>query len=249
VSPSGSTVRNITVGQVDLGCVPATASQMFDQHFTISKAGVRRNGTFTARFKVSAAGTRYGYFIAGRFKPAGSSGAASVAGTLREDMTYTDTTKHRCTSNVQPWSATKSGPAPRKTALRAQGHYAGQGHYGIDSVSFDVTGTSLVNAVVNQVDLDCVPRAASQVFDQAFAVPKAAIKPDGSFRATVSQHGAFGNAPATITYTLAGNLQGAGADGVMTAAESLREDVVFTGAPAHGTCSSGVVPWTASRAG
>lgn len=77
-------------------------------------------------------------------------------------------------------------------------------------------------------------------------VPKATIKRDRSFTATISQSGVLNGVNARWTYSVTGRFQGNNAAGAATAAGVHREDIVFTDTP-NRTCTSNEQPWTAAR--
>jgi hypothetical protein len=79
-------------------------------------------------------------------------------------------------------------------------------------------------------------------------VPKATIKRDRSFTATISQSGVLNGVNAKWTYSVTGRFQGTDSAGRATAAGVHRQDIVFTDTP-NRTCTSNEQPWTAARTG
>ena len=51
---------------------------------------------------------KFTYTFRGNFHGVAPSGAARAAGTFRETMTFTDSTKETCTSNTQSWTASRN---------------------------------------------------------------------------------------------------------------------------------------------
>ena len=70
------------------------------------------NGSFTATTTQTGVyngyPAKFTYTFRGNFHGVGPSGAARAAGTFQETVTFTDTTKRTCTSNVQSWTATRT---------------------------------------------------------------------------------------------------------------------------------------------
>jgi hypothetical protein len=81
-------------------------------------------------------------------------------------------------------------------------------------------------------------------YDSNFAIPDVRINPDGSFAGQATQNGIFANAPAKITYSVAGNFQGI-IGSYATAAGSYREDIAFTDSTGSHTCTSNTLPFAA----
>jgi hypothetical protein len=158
----------------------------------------------------------------------------------REDIVFTDTPNRRCTSNDQPWTATRSLPPATKSIE--------PGTYSAFPVTFVVpAGAGSVlnfsNTSANGVAVNC---AGGGQYLTPFKILKATIKGDRSFTAKTSQSGVVGGANATITYFVTGYFQGPNAAGAATASGVYREDIVFTDTP-NRKCTSNDQPWTATR--
>ena len=82
----------------------------------------------------------------------------------------------------------------------------------------------------------------------SFSILQAAIRRGGSFAATGSQTGVFGNdTNAKFTYAFSGDFEGTDAAGAPLAVGTFREDIVYNDGTATKPCSSNNVAWTATR--
>jgi len=212
--------------------------------FKILKATIKGDRSFTAKTSqsgvVGGANATITYFVTGRFQGQDAAGAATAAGVYREDIVFTDTPNRRCTSNDQPWTATRSLPPATKSIE--------PGTYSAFPVTFVVpAGAGSVlnfsNTSANGVAVNC---AGGGQYLTPFKILKATIKGDRSFTAKTSQSGVVGGANATITYFVTGYFQGPNAAGAATASGVYREDIVFTDTP-NRKCTSNDQPWTATR--
>ena len=83
---------------------------------------------------------------------------------------------------------------------------------------------------------------------QGFAIPVAAIKPDGSISGSITQSGAFAGLAATITYSVSGHMAKATATAAASGTGTYREDIVLKDSSKR-TCTSNNQPWTVPKAG
>jgi hypothetical protein len=141
----------------------------------------------------------------------------------RQDIVFTDTPNRKCTSNDQPWTAARSQP-PSKSV--APGTYSG---YGITFLVPAGAGSVLDFSVGSgYLRVNCVGGGAYQT---PIKVPKAPIRPDRSFTATISQSGVLNGVNARWTYSVTGRFQGTDSAGRATASGVHRQDIVFTDTP------------------
>jgi hypothetical protein len=256
VSTTGTKVQNATTyNPVSITCVPAVSgvpTSDSGNRFAIAVAAIKPGGSFAG--KVTQAGVFGGFAakitdsVSGHLTPAtAGSGAASGAGSFREDITFREgTTTHTCTSNNQPWTSAKNGPIPQPKSLVVPGK-----QYSGGSVIFSVSaaGAKVQNVTTyNPLSIACVPAVSgAPTSDQGsrFSIPEVAIKPDGSFAGRATQKGVFGNAPATITFSVAGNFQGLNGS-YATAAGTYREDITFTDSAGVHACTSNTLPFSSS---
>ena len=243
-----------TYNYVSIACVPAVSgAPNSDQgsRFSIPAASIKPDGSFAGR--VTQAGVFGGFAakitdsVSGHIRPAtAGGGAASAAGSLREDITFRDgTTSHTCTSNNQPWTAAKNGPIPQpKSLVVPSKQYSGPVIFSVSAA-----GTKVQNVTTyNYVYIACAPAVSGAPnSDQGsrFSIPEVAIKPDGSFAGRAVQKGVFGTAPATITFSVAGNFQGLNGS-YATAAGTYREDITFTDSAGAHSCTSNTLPFSSS---
>jgi hypothetical protein len=111
VSPGGHSLTNVSVNDF-VGCTP-TGSVPGSSQLVIPLIGVQANGSFTATTTQQGvfdnAKAQFTYSFAGHFEGATPSGPETVAGTLREDIVFpANGTSEFCTTNDQPWYATRT---------------------------------------------------------------------------------------------------------------------------------------------
>jgi hypothetical protein len=111
VSSSRKSLQNISIPTVYLTCAPGSGSPI-GESLGIAKAPLTPTRSFTATTTKSGVynghPAKFTYNFRGNFHGVAPSGAARAAGTFRETMTFTDSTKRTCTSNTQSWTATHS---------------------------------------------------------------------------------------------------------------------------------------------
>jgi hypothetical protein len=109
VSSSRTRLQNISIPFVNLVCSPPGDANA-DEPLAIASAPLASNGSFTATTTKSGVylghPAKFTYNFRGNFHGVAPNGAARAAGTFRETMTFTDSTKRTCTSNTQSWTAT-----------------------------------------------------------------------------------------------------------------------------------------------
>jgi hypothetical protein len=106
------------------------------------------------------------------------------------------------------------------------------------------TKTALQDISIRDAIVTCAPGGGSVT--EPVGIASVALKSNGSFNATTTQHGVFEGFPATFTYTFEGNFHSLGATGSERAAGMFRETLTYTGAAAY-SCSSNNQSWTAFR--
>jgi len=112
VSPGGANLLSVSVPNVSIACTP-TGSFPGSVNLSILGTPIKPNGSFVATGTQSGvfdnASTRFTYLFAGYFEGATPAGPVTVAGTLREDVTFAASgTTEACTSNDLWWSVTRS---------------------------------------------------------------------------------------------------------------------------------------------
>src|SRR5215470_16105638 len=111
VSASKTSLQDISIPFVFLSCTPSGDANP-TQPMGIAAIPLKSDGSFAATTTQTGvyAGfpATFTYTFRGNFHGAGPSGAARAAGTFRETMTFTDSTKRTCTSNAQSWTATRN---------------------------------------------------------------------------------------------------------------------------------------------
>ena len=250
VAAGGSSVLNLSIPTVFIACTPSGAYPSTD-HLEILKTAIKRDGSFTATASQTGvfAGVKatFTYSVTGQFQKAAAGSAATAAGSYRQDIVFTDSATHKCTSNNQSWTAGRtSDPQPPPTAVIQPGTYRGS-HVGGYPLTFAVSsgGPSMVNISIPTVFIACTPRGPYPSTDH-LEILKTTIGPDGSFTATTSQNGVFAGKNAKFTYFFTGHFQGVTAAGVATASGVYRQDIVFTDTTTR-TCTSNNQTWTVTR--
>jgi hypothetical protein len=254
VAPGGRSILNISDASTTLACTPG-GSALAD-HLVILAAAVKPDGSFTAKgtqegVVAAVAGDKatFRYTFAGRFQAATATKAASAAGTWREDVVLAGGTIKLCTSNRQSWTATRNAVPAQPTTVVKPGSYSGQNGQNGLGITFSVApgGKSIENISDTATALACTP-GGSTLADH-LTIPKAAIRPGGSFNVTASQTGvvaALAGNSAKFIYTFAGHFEGPTPTGAATVAGKWREDVVLAGG-ATKLCTSDDQFWTATR--
>jgi hypothetical protein len=210
----------------------------------ILTTAIKPNRSFTASKSesgvVSGANATITFSVTGRFQGRDSSGRATASGVYRVSIVFADTPGRKCTSNDQPWTATRTLP-PSTTSVEP-GNYGGS-----PRVSFFVPAgaRSVQNFSETHAGVSCGGGGSYTVEPKILTT---AIKPDRSFAAKTSQSGVVSGASATITFSVTGYFQGRDSSGRATASGVYRVDVVFAGTP-NRRCTSNDVPWTATRTG
>ena len=230
--------------------VECAGGGFYDTPFTILKATIRRDQSFTAKAAqkavVGRATATINYVVTGRVQGKSTTGAATVAGVYREDIVFADTPNRKCTSNDQPWTATRTLPPPKGSV--DAGNYSGRGLGGYGVTFLVPTGAgSVLNFSIPSggARVEC---AGGGFYDTPFTVASATVRPDRSFTATVTQNGVVNRANAKVTYFVTGYFQGPNTAGASTATGVYREDIVFTDTPDR-HCTSNDQPFTAARSG
>ena len=242
----GRRLVNIDMPRLGVNCVP---DGLISGRFVLASATIRPGGVFRGRHVEH--GILYGspatfiYSFSGRFSKTGTQ-PTSAAGSFREDVSWKDaTSNHKCTTNLQTWTAARSGAIPKASNLLRPGAYTGRGSYSGAFLTFSVAGNSLQNFSVPNLAVYCTH---TTYLGDHLQFASVAIRRNGSFSATARQSGVFAGAPAKFTYWLSGTFQGPGPSVAATAAGQYREDIVYTdssGVPQ--SCSTNDESWTASR--
>ncbi len=111
VSSSRTRLQNISIPFVGLTCAPpgdANPTEPLGIASALLKSGLSFTATTTKSGVYLGHPAKFTYTFRGNFHGVAPSGAARAAGTFRETMTFTDSTKRTCTSNTQSWTATRN---------------------------------------------------------------------------------------------------------------------------------------------
>ena len=133
---------------------------------------------------------KFTFTFKGDYDGANSSGVASLSGTFRETVTYTDSAARTCSSGNQTWTATRDTQPAQSSALPPVGSYTAENPQNGAAITFYVSfkKTALQDISIPDVYLSCAPdtTTASPTTSPWRAV---ALKPDGSFNGTTTQQG------------------------------------------------------------
>ena len=110
-SPGGASLLNVAV-DAGLECTPSGSFPGSNQ-IVIPNVAIAPHGSFSGTAiehgVFDNANAKFTYPFAGYFEGATPAGTQTVAGTLREDIEFSaNGTEEMCTSNLQPWSATRT---------------------------------------------------------------------------------------------------------------------------------------------
>ncbi len=113
VAPGGKSVQNVSIPDVNASCTPSGNLGNTVIPVGIRTIPVQPNGSFSAKTSqtgvINGSNVKFTYTFAGYFEgPTPPAGAATVAGTWREDVVFTSGATTMCTSNNQSWTATRS---------------------------------------------------------------------------------------------------------------------------------------------
>ncbi len=110
VAGDGKSMLNVSDPLTGLACTPGGGGA--GDHLLILKVAIAPDGSFSAKTTQSGVlrgvNAKFTYTFAGYFEGPTSYGAATVAGTWREDIEFASGTTKMCTSNDQSWTATRS---------------------------------------------------------------------------------------------------------------------------------------------
>jgi hypothetical protein len=247
VSSDRKALQNIAGPSMYLNCTGAGATYA---PFTIPAVKVAANGSFAGKWSQKGVfGTyaaTYTYAISGHFHGAGASGAARAAGSIRENLVYSDSAKHTCTSNTEPWTGTRD-VQPKQVATRPPaGSYSVQPQGYSRAITFSVSPARdhLLNVAGSSMYLNCTNAGATYT---TLSIASIAIT-KGAFNAKRTESGVFGIYPATYTTVFTGHFHGAGADNAVRAAGTVQETMVYTDSSRH-VCTSNTEPWAGERTG
>lgn len=250
VSPGTAELQDVWVPSLELTCSPGGAT--LANRLLLNDVVIKSDGSFTATAQEKGAydgfATTFTYVLNGHFHGLDPTGTPRLAGSLLETATYMSTTAESCTSNVQPWYATRDAQPVQTTSAPPTGTYGGpylSGAYG--NISFNVTSgpTELQDISVPNVVMDCVPGNA--VVDTTITIPTAAVASNGSFNGTATVEGTYDEVAATWNYTFSGQFHSTGSDGNERAAGVLSATLTYVNGPSY-SCTSDLQPWSAELA-
>ena len=221
---------------VDLTCTPAGS---FRDQIPIGDIAIAADGSFTSvttqENLVGSNPASYTYTFKGRFT------GNTVAGTMREDVTYNDGVARVCTSGERAFTADREANQGAQQIL-APGSYSGT-EYGLPFRFYVSPDGRHLQDVAITVDLDCTPGGTHR---DEIQFDDLAIAADGSFSGTAQQQGVIASATATLKHTLSGHFHGTDSSGRPRVAGIMREEIGYNDGIAR-SCSSNTMAWRALR--
>jgi hypothetical protein len=248
VSSDRKHLQDIYISDVYLTCEPGGKS-ITDALETASVA-LNANGSFSATTTQHGVDfgypTKFTYTFRGNYQGLNSSGVPALAGTFKETINYTDSAARTCSSSNQSWTATRDTQPAQTAAPPPVGSYTATNPENNEPITFYVSSDRkhLQDVSIPDVYLICAPGGKS--ITDALETASVAIKANGSFSATTTQHGVAFGYPTTFTYTFRGNFHGLSPSGSARAAGTFRETLTYTDNAAR-TCTSDDQSWTATR--
>ena len=242
VSPDGHQVQDVQLDYASLPCTPG--GQIQDRSFGIASATISATGAFSATSTQTGVQSNSQATIT--FTMSVQFHGTSVAGSIREDVSYNNGSQVSCTTNNQSWTATRDTQGSQTQAPPPPGSYSGGTSQAGNTLSFFVApgGGQLQDVALAYASLPCTPGGAIQ--DRSFGLASMPIAADGSFTATATQATIESNVPAQIALTFRGHFHGSNANGVQRVAGQLREDITYN----NGTqvsCTTAAQTWSALR--
>ena len=252
VASSGRELENIAMTDVTVYCTETTATQ---DHLTLSSAAVSATGAFSGSETQSGvfAGTaaKFTYVFKGDFEGKNPNDIQRAAGTFEETITYpTVDGVNTCTTDLQPWSATRDSQPTQTTTAPADGSYTAvdpDTDYGAgDPITFTVAGSGrdIENVSLQTTTLYCTETTATQ---SQFALASAAVSSVGAFDGSMVSDGTFAGVPATFTYAFTGDFEGHGISGIERAAGTIEETVTYTKSGVQNDCTTDLQIWSGSQ--
>jgi hypothetical protein len=140
-------------------------------------------------------------------------------------------------------AATASGGAAKSIPV---GSYTGRNPQDGWPVTFYVSANhkQLQDISIPLVYLACAPGGATM--NDHVGIPSVALKGNGSFKSTTTQHGVISGYAAMFTYSFSGSYTGVNTSGVATMTGTFNETIKYTDSAAR-TCTSDTQSWTATR--
>ena len=235
VSAGGARVQDVSI-TVDLTCTPAGS---FRDQIPIGDIPIAADGSFTSvttqENLVGINPASYTYTFKGRFT------GNTVAGTMREDVTYNDGVARVCTSGERAFTADRDANQGTQQIL-APGSYSGT-EYGLPFRFYVSPDGRHLQDVAITVDLECTPGGTHR---DEIQFDDLVIAADGSFSGTAQQQGVIASAAATLKHTLSGHFHGTDSSGRPRVAGIMREEIGYNDGIAR-SCSSNTMPWRALR--
>ena len=242
ISRDGQHVQDVTL-VTGVVCVGGLGTS--NTRYSFDDIPIAADGSFSATVTgdgiVSGQPATFTYTFSGHAHGTNAAEAARLAGSLREEIDYgTGTVHHHCSTNLQPWEATRDQQGPQTIVTPPNGNYAGSA--GGAGLSFTVSGSHAVN-VGAILGLFCLG-GTGQV-NQTFTLADVPIAADGSLAADASTTGTLSGYPATFRYVLVGHTHGTTLAGKARLSGTLHADVTYDdGAVEH--CTTNTQPWSAT---
>ena len=235
ISADGGEVQDVSI-TIDMTCTPGGSLR---DEIPIGEIAIATDGSFssttTQQNLVGSVPATYTYTFTGRIN------GTSVAGTMREDVTYNDGIARSCSSGDRAFTAVRDANQGTQQAF-SPGSYSASA-YGLPFTFFVSPDGKHLQDIAVTLDLKCSPGGS---FRDQLQLDDIAIAADGSFDGSAEQRGVIANTPATFKYTFAGHFHGTDSSGRARLAGTLREEIRYDDGIAR-VCFSSALPWRAVR--
>jgi hypothetical protein len=249
VSADSTHVQDVSIPIDDLKCTGEGTSTMTD-HLGAFEVKIEPGATFGSTQIVEGRLEGHPVTITLAFNGTFPTNGEEASGTYREDIAFEGSTR-ACTTNNQPFSATRDSQPTQTTAAPPAGSYTGNipGRPGGLTFYVSADSTHLQDVSIPIDDLKCTGEGTSTMTDEleALAVPLETVAGNNaSFIYGGSEKGTLEGLPVTIAFTFNGHFHSINSKEVERAAGTYREDITFEGGSTR-KCTTNNQQFSATR--
>ena len=232
VSANGKDLQDVYIPTAGLHCTGEGTSSSTD-HLEAAEIPLESNGSFTSTTTqkgiLEGRSVVFAYKFSGQFNVNGE----DAAGTYDEEITFEGSTR-KCTTNSEPWSATRDAQPTQTTSSPPPGSYTGE----IPGISrglvfyVSANGKDLQDVYIPTTGLQCMGEGTSGSTDhlEAAEIPlESSSEANASFAKTTTQKSILEGHPVVFTYTFSGHFHSINNADVERAAGTYREEITFEG--------------------
>ena len=258
VSADSTHLQDVSIPTDDLKCTGEGNATMLDELEALevpleTLAANNASFLYTGAEKGTLEGkpVSIGFTFDGHFHSVNGSSVERAAGTYREDITFEGGSTRRCTTDNQPFSATRDSQPTQTTAAPPAGSYTGNLPSRPNGLTFYVSAdsTHLQDVSIPTDDLKCTGEGSATMLDEleALEMPLETLAANNaSFLYTATEKGTLENRPVTIKFTFDGHFHSLNSKEVERAAGTYREDITFEGGSTR-KCTTDNQPFSATR--